>query len=55
MNEQFTLKIEIGNDAMQNNEDIVQALHSVIAKLESGSQYGNIKDINGNTVGNFSL
>jgi hypothetical protein len=63
----FTLKIELGNDAMQTYDDIAAALRKVAARLNSGGNTvidedadlaitgGRIKDVNGNTVGEWSL
>ena len=55
----FRLKIELGNDAMQNGHDIATALRTVIAQLDL---YGdvtaissNIRDLNGNTVGDWKV
>lgn len=55
MNE-FSLKITMGNDAMLTPEDVAAALRAVAKRLEDGNgQGGNIRDLNGNTVGNFSF
>lgn len=51
----FSLRIELGNDAMQTPEDIVEALRSVARKLEGGDTEGTIRDLNGNTVGSFEI
>ena len=53
--EEFTLKITLGNEAMQTRADIAQALKDVIKKLNSGRDGGYIMDENGNTVGEFTL
>jgi hypothetical protein len=55
---QFTLKINLGNEAMQTGYDIAYAVRDVAFRLQD---YGNlesmksckglIRDINGNTVG----
>ena len=54
----FTLKIEMGNDAMQFSSDLANAVHKVANHLENintedlatvGQAF--IRDINGNTVG----
>ena len=48
----FYVEIETGNVAMSSTEDIKLALLQVIDKLDK--QYGgSIKDLNGNTVGEF--
>ncbi len=51
----FNLRIELGNAAMQTPEDIADALRSVANKLESGNTEGSIRDLNGNTVGEFKI
>jgi len=57
---QFVLKINLGNEAMQTGNDIAKALH--IVGLQINSNYspvvrgsGNIRDINGNTVGKYEV
>lgn len=57
----FKLTIETGNDAMQHPEDVAYALRAVAQRLtEAGSWLtaaasGNIRDKNGNLVGEFGL
>jgi hypothetical protein len=53
MRAQFTVKIYLGNDAMQTPEDVADALRRVAEQLENGTTEGSIRDINGNTVGSF--
>ena len=48
--EKFKCEIELGNDAMQSNEQIARALLDVADALLS-TDIGNIRDENGNTVG----
>lgn len=62
----FTLEIELGNDAMQDGNDVARALHSLADKMAlreceygdglyyDGSAVG-IKDANGNTVGKWEV
>jgi hypothetical protein len=50
----FTLSIETDNDAFTNGEEIARILKEVVIQLESGKEFGTIKDINGNTVGDWS-
>jgi hypothetical protein len=59
---QFTLKINLGNEAMQTGYDIAYAVRDVAFRLQD---YGNIEnirtckgtisDINGNTVGSWQV
>jgi hypothetical protein len=54
----FELHIEIDNDAYYNQHiqyQLVDNLNDVIAKLEVAHDWGTVKDVNGNTVGEWSL
>ena len=51
MNE-FTLRIKLGNDAMQNREDVANALNLVADGVEYLDR-GSILDYNGNKVGEW--
>jgi hypothetical protein len=51
----FTLTIELGNDAMNDNEHIAGALRAVAGKLEGGRDGGYILDGNGNNVGAYDI
>jgi hypothetical protein len=55
MHDQFTLTIELGNDAMQSGEDVANALVEIAADLRVGQESGRIRDYNGNTVGSWEL
>jgi len=50
----FTIKIKLGNEAMQTNTDIQNALKDVIRHLDYQSN-GVIMDVNGNKVGTFGI
>lgn len=50
----FTIKIKLGNEAMQTNADIQKALKGVIRYLDYQSN-GAIMDVNGNKVGKFGI
>ena len=52
--EKFKCEIELGNDAMQSNEQIARALLDVADALLS-TDIGNIRDENGNTVGSWEV
>lgn len=51
----FKVEIELGNDAMQSDADIADALNAVAIRVLGGQTYGGIGDANGNTVGYFEL
>ncbi len=55
----FTLKIELGNDAMKYGSDLALALSDLAAKLERLpsllGERGKIADLNGNTVGEWKI
>jgi len=48
---QFILKINLGNEAMQTYSDIAQAVRRIPLCTINPGESGNIRDINGNTVG----
>lgn len=53
--DKFTLTITMGNDAMQDEIDVIQALRQVIHKLGDMRTSGEVLDANGNAVGKFQL
>jgi hypothetical protein len=55
VSDDFTIKIEMGNDAMQSPEDVADVLTTqVVPLLEQGFTNGRVHDANGNTVGTWS-
>lgn len=52
---QFVLKINLGNDAMQNADDIGEMLKHYGSKIRATGKYdmGTMHDQNGNTVGQY--
>ena len=51
----FTLSIETENEAFTNDgEEIARILKEVAIQLENGKEFGTLKDVNGNKVGNWS-
>lgn len=55
---EFTVNIKVDNDAYQSQHiqyQLIDNLKDIIAKLEDARDWGTIKDINGNTVGNWDL
>ncbi len=57
---EFKLKIKLGYAAMQNGEDIAPALRTVATTIGDYSEVspgmgGGIRDLNGNTVGEWSV
>ena len=61
MNDTFVLRIELGNAAMQDFQDLGLALITLGEKLcadehyEAAESHGLARDINGNTVGSWEL
>jgi hypothetical protein len=53
--ENFTLNIELGNDAMQTAEDVADVLHNVATDLLAGRTDGRVSDGNGTMVGSWRL
>lgn len=56
----FALTIELGNEAMQTDEDVARALHRTASWFEENSSMfeqcrGGIYDVNGNRVGSWNL
>lgn len=55
----FKLEIELGNAAMLTAENVAGALNRVSYELDTsetpGGLSGNIRDINGNTVGSWKF
>ena len=49
------VKITTGNDAMQTDDEIAQALMRVAHRVRDGSIAGKVADINGNTVGSYEF
>ena len=57
MPEQFTMTFETTNEAFAEDPEIEVAslLRRIASKVESGYTSGPVRDINGNTVGRWSL
>jgi hypothetical protein len=54
MPDKFILTIELGNDAMQTEMDIANALREIASRITlTGKDGGVIRDENGNTVGSW--
>jgi hypothetical protein len=59
--DEFTLKIQLGNDAMQTPGDVAKTLRDLADKLDTRRgataehASGNVRDENGNTVGHWEF
>lgn len=53
----FKMEIDCDNDAFHNDAhaEVQRIILSVADRLEAGQTSGNLRDINGNTVGSFKL
>jgi hypothetical protein len=52
----FTLNIETGNEAMRSADDVADALRTLADRITSPDYArGNVRDRNGNTVGEYAL
>lgn len=54
----FKLSFKTGNDAFQDGNkeyEVSRILKELAEKVENGSDGGKIKDINGNTIGEWDL
>lgn len=49
----FKLEIRLANDEMHSPVHVAKALEYIAMRLKRGADMGTIKDINGNTVGDF--
>lgn len=53
---EFTLHLQLGNEAMQTPEDIARELHAVAEQIiETPAADGTITELNGNSVGSFHM
>lgn len=55
---EFNLKINVDNDAYKNQAiqyQLIDNLKDIIAKLEDACDWGTVKDVNGNTVGEWDI
>lgn len=53
--EKFRLEIQLGNDAMQDAQDVARALEATARRMRQGDESGKIMDANGNSVGRFAI
>lgn len=57
--DKFTVTIELGDDAMQDGQDVARALKEVARKVRdlrfSHADGGGIMDLNGNSVGKWEV
>lgn len=51
----FQLSIETDNDAMQDEFALADAIDHVAERVRRGNTEGGVVDVNGNTVGSFTL
>lgn len=54
---QFTLEISLDNDEPANDhpDTLARYLREVADKVQAGYGNGNVRDINGNTIGQFAI
>lgn len=55
---EFNLKINVDNDAYRNQAvqyQLIDNLKDIIAELDQACDWGTVRDVNGNTVGEWSL
>jgi hypothetical protein len=55
---EFNLKINVDNDAYRNQAiqyQLIDNLKDIIAKLEEGCDWGIVRDVNGNQVGEWDI
>lgn len=53
----FVVQFEMDNDAFVEDmrAETVRVLGEVSRRVEWGQDYGNVKDVNGNTIGRWSI
>jgi hypothetical protein len=51
----FKLEIEMGNDAMQDADDLAGKIEYVAVRVRAGYTTGKVFDANGNSVGHWVL
>jgi hypothetical protein len=51
----FTMRVTLGNDAMQTSEHVAAALRQVAALIGRGRDCGKVMDANGNSCGVWDL
>jgi hypothetical protein len=49
--ERITITIELGNEAMQDMDDVARALKELARRIEAGQEPTKVMDVNGNGVG----
>jgi len=49
----FEVRIDMGNAAFEDSNQISRILREIAVRVENGSIGGKIRDINGNAVGTF--
>jgi hypothetical protein len=55
---EFTVKINVDNAAYEDQDiqyQLIENLKDIIDRLEHSCDWGTVKDVNGNTVGRWSL
>lgn len=51
----FRLSVDMNNQAFEDKEELIRILESAISKLKDGNETAKLKDINGNTVGTYTI
>lgn len=49
----FSLNVSSSNEGVRTRDDVAWMLEDTARKLREGIHEGNVRDINGNTVGTF--
>lgn len=50
-----TLNAAFGEDDQSRAEEVARILEDIATKIRNGEESGNLRDRNGNTVGNWTL
>jgi hypothetical protein len=52
---EFSMKITLGNDAMQTTQHVSAKLREIAERIDRGQDGGKVMDDNGNSVGSWDL
>lgn len=54
-NGNFSVRIELGNDAMRFRRHVAEALRTIADKISDNETAGIVRDVNGNRVGTWGV
>lgn len=51
----FRLSVDMNNAVFEDKEELIRILETAISKLREGNETAKLRDINGNTVGTYTI